>query len=160
VLGARWDEIDLAAATWTIPSNRMKNGTPHRVPLSTAAMSLLNAVAKGAHGHHLPTSGFIFPGRSRSRLSETALYAYVRQLESPFTVHGFRSAFRDWCAERTNYPREICEQALAHRTGSAVELSYRRTDYFAQRVRLMQSWSDFCETPTSSAEVVPLRIVS
>jgi integrase len=74
-----------------------------------------------------------------------------------FTVHGFRSAFRDWCAERTNYPREICEQALAHRTGSAVELSYRRTDYFAQRAKLMQAWSDFCESPISSAEVVPIR---
>ena len=150
VLGARWDEIDLSAPAWTVPGSRMKAGVAHRVPLSESVIRLLKVLPK--EGPHL------FPGRNRSRLTETALYKFIRnRLGCQFTVHGFRSAFRDWCAERTNYPREICEQALAHRTGSAVELSYRRTDYFAQRAKLMQAWCDFCESPISSAEVVSIR---
>jgi integrase len=152
VLGARWDEFDLSTATWTIPGRRMKGGKEHRVPLSPLAVRLITGVAD------TPVSDFVFAGRNRPRLTETALYKYARLLLGiEFTVHGFRSAFRDWCAERTNYPREICEQALAHRTGSAVELSYRRTDYFAPRAKLMQSWSDFCESPRAGGEVIPLR---
>jgi integrase len=150
-LGARWDEIDVAGRTWTIPANRMKAGKEHRVPLSRAAVEVLERVRV------VQTSEYVFPGLTRSRMSASSLNAFLYRIECPFTVHGFRSSFRDWCAERTNYPREICEQALAHRTGSAVELSYRRTDYFAQRAKLMQSWSDFCDSRLCSAEVVPLR---
>jgi integrase len=151
VLGTRWSEIDIPGHVWTIPANRMKARKEHRVPLSRAVGEVLERVRAAQ------TSEYVFPGLTRSRMSASSLNAFLYRIECPFTVHGFRSSFRDWCAERTNYPREICEQALAHRTGSAVELSYRRTDYFAQRAKLMQSWSDFCDPPLCSAEVVPLR---
>jgi integrase len=85
------------------------------------------------------------------------LQQVLGRMRVEFSVHGFRSSFRDWCAERTDYPREICEQALVHSTGSAVELSYRRTDYFARRAKLMESWADFLEGVVSTAEVVSLR---
>jgi integrase len=113
--------------------------------------------AKATHGSDLPTSGFVFAGRARSRLSVTALYSYVRLLGCQYTVHGFRSAFRDWAAERTNYPSEVAEMALAHRVGSQVENAYRRTDMFERRRRLMADWAAFCETPASNAEVIPIR---
>jgi integrase len=119
--------------------------------LSRAAIEVLE------HMRAIQTSKYVFPGLSRPKMSGSTLNAFLYGVGCPFTVHGFRSSFRDWCAERTNYPREICEQALAHSTGSAVELSYRRTDYFAQRAKLMQAWSDFCEAPVSTAEVVPIR---
>jgi integrase len=129
----------------------MKAGKEHRVPLSRTAIDVLE------HMRGVQTSEYVFSGLSRPRMSVSTLNAFLYRIECPFTVHGFRSSFRDWCAERTNYPREICEQALAHRTGNAVELSYRRTDYFAQRAKLMQSWSDFCETADTSADVIPIR---
>ena len=151
VLGARWSEMDVPGRVWTIPANRMKARKEHRVPLNRAALEVLE------HTRAVQTSEYVFLGLTRSRMSATALNAFLYRIECPFTVHGFRSSFRDWCAERTNYPREICEQALAHSIGSAVELSYRRTDYFAQRAKLMQAWSDFCEAPVSTAEVVPIR---
>ena len=150
-LGARWDEIDLAGRVWVVPAGRMKAGREHRVPLSAAAVDLLD---------NLPRDGgeYVFSGLSRPRLSPMALkMLLIRMKRTDFVTHGFRSSFRDWCAERTNYPREVCEQALAHRTGNAVELSYRRTDYFAQRAKLMQAWADYIETPASSAEVIPIR---
>ena len=156
ILGARWNEIELTAGTWTIPSSRTKSGKTHRVPLSAWAVALLGE-AKAAHAQDLPTSGFVFQGRARSQLSVTALYSYVRLLGCQYTVHGFRSAFRDWVAEQTNYPSEVAEMALAHRVGSQVENAYRRTDMFERRRRLMAEWAKFCETPTSNAEVVPIR---
>jgi integrase len=151
VLGALWNEIDIPGGAWTIPANRMKAGIEHRVPLSREATDVLR------HMREAKTGEYVFPSASRSRMAVSTLNAFLYRIECPYTVHGFRSSFRDWCAERTNYPREICEQALAHRTGSAVELSYRRTDYFAQRAKLMQAWSDFCEAPINTAEVVPIR---
>ena len=150
VLGARWGEIDLMAATWTVPGNRMKAGVAHRIPLSEPAVRLLRELPR--------ESPHLFPGRNRSRLTETALYKFARnQLGCQFTVHGFRSAFRDWVAERTNYPSEVAEMALAHRVGSQVENAYRRTDMFERRRRLMADWATFCETPTTRAEVIPIR---
>lgn len=172
VLGARWEEIDLAAATWTIPGSRIKSGNTHRVSLSAHAVRLLEQLvgsaggvahlhnrqaAKAAHAQGLPTTGFVFARRARSRLSVTALYSYVRLLGCRYTVHGFRSAFRDWAAERTNYPSEVAEMALAHRVGSQVENAYRRTDMFERRRRLMADWAAFCEIPSAAAEVIPIR---
>jgi integrase len=147
--GARWSEIDVQGRVWIIPANRMKAGKEHRVPLSQGAIDVLERMCR--------TSEHVFPGESRARMSGATLNAFLYRIRCPFTVHGFRSSFRDWCAERTNYPREICEQALAHSTGSAVELSYRRTDYFAQRAKLMEAWGEFCESPPTGAEVIPLR---
>jgi integrase len=157
VLGARWDEIDLSASTWTIPAGRMKGNVSHRVPLSKAAVRLLEEVAKATRWSDLPTSGFVFLGRNRSRATETTLYKYTRSLGCQYTVHGFRSTFRDWCAERTSYPAEVAEMALAHRVGSQVENAYRRTDMFERRRRLMTDWAAFCETPITDAEVIPIR---
>jgi integrase len=149
VVGARWSEIDVPGRVWTIPANRMKAGKEHRVPINQGAIDVLERMCR--------TSEHVFSGASRPRMSGATLNAFLYRIGCPFTVHGFRSSFRDWCAERTNYPREICEQALAHSTGSAVELSYRRTDYFAQRAKLMQAWGEFCESPPTGAEIIPLR---
>ena len=154
VLGASWDEIDLSTASWTIPGSRMKSGNQHRIPLSARAVQLLEQVFQV----RTPVDGgFVFHRCNRSHLTVTALYKYVRSSGCPYTVHGFRSAFRDWCAERTNYPSEVAEMALAHRVGSQVKNAYRRTDMFERRRRLMADWAAFCETPSASAEVIAIR---
>src|SRR5262249_50187228 len=137
VRGARWDEIDLAHAVWTIPAARMKGGRQQRVPLSEPAMAVLRVMAQ------FGTDGFVFPGlKDASALSDVALAKAVRVADgSGATVHGFRSTFRDWCAEATNYPRELAEAALAH----------------AQRRRLMAEWAAFCGREMIARDVVTLR---
>ena len=149
VLGAKWAEIDLDGRSWTIPADRMKGHREHRVPLSPAAVATIESLPRdGVH---------VFPGYSRSRLSPTVLIALLRRMRLTCTAHGFRSAFRDWAAERTNYPSEVSELALAHVVGSKVEAAYRRTDLFERRRRLMADWADFCDGKSISAEVVPIR---
>ena len=151
VLGARWSEIDLAGRVWTIPAQRTKSGREHRVPLSSAAVAVL------AHMQVIRIGEHVFPGQKRSALTETALYKFLRNSGCRYTVHGFRSGFRDWAAERTAYPREVIEQSLAHRTGNATELAYMRSDQLEKRRRLMADWAAFCETPVTSGEVIPIR---
>jgi integrase len=130
VLGARWDEINMAAKVWTIEAGRMKAGLLHRVPLSGRAIEIVERMAE------LRTGNLVFPGRAAGRpLSKTALAALV----PGWTVHGFRSAFRDWAGNETHFPREICEQALAHAAGGAVEQAYRRGDALEKRRGLMQA---------------------
>ena len=147
VLGATWDEIDIDAQVWVIPASRMKAGREHRIPLSARAMAILDRMA-GAR-----TGDLVFPGQRRRRpLSGATLAALVPGA----TVHGFRSAFRDWCGEETSFPREIAEQALAHTTGGAVEQAYRRGDALEKRRALMQAWAQFCE-PAGAGNVVPIR---
>lgn len=140
VRGATWGEIDLDAALWTIPAERMKAGIEHRVPLSTAAMVLLKSTPK--------IGDIIFPGRGRNKdLSDMSLTAVLRRMDRPdITVHGFRSTFRDWCAESVGneFPREVCEHALAHSLPDKVEAAYRRGDLLEKRKLLMQVWSDYC----------------
>jgi integrase len=150
VLGMTWGEVDFATKVWTVPASRMKAGREHRVPLSPAAVALLEK---------LPREGnYVFTGGNRPRLSPMAIkMLLIRMNRRDFVTHGFRSSFRDWAAERTAYPSEVAEMALAHRVGNAVELAYRRTDMFERRRRLMADWAAFCETPASNAEVVPLR---
>jgi integrase len=149
-LGASWSELDLAGRMWTIPGNRMKSHKEHRVPLSTAAIALLEKLPR--NGVH------VFPGTSQSRLSPTVLIALLRRMGHTCTAHGFRSAFRDWAAERTNYPSEVAELALAHTVGNKVEAAYRRTDMFDRRRRLMGDWANFCDgKSTMGAEVIPIR---
>jgi len=152
VLGATWDEMDLNAKTWTVPAVRMKAGKEHRVPLSAEALRLVQALPREAN------NPFLFPGMKVGRgLSPIAMAAVLKRMErTDITVHGMRSAFRTWSAERTNIPREIAEQALGHAVGSAVERSYRRTDMFDKRRKLMTMWAEFCGRP-STADVVPLR---
>jgi len=137
VRGARWEEIDLAHAVWTIPAARMKGGRQQRVPLSEPAMAVLRVMAQ------FGTDGFVFPGlKDASALSDVALAKAVRVADgNGATVHGFRSTFRDWCAEATNYPRELAEAALAH----------------AQRRRLMAEWAAFCGREMIARDVVTLR---
>ncbi len=138
VLGATWDEIDLKEKVWTVPAARMKAKRVHRVPLSDRCLALLNEAAR------LGTEGFVFPGRSVQKpLSNMAFLMVLRRMKSNVTAHGFRSAFRDWAAEATNHPREVCEMALAHTVENKVEAAYRRGDLFEKRRQLMMDWSAF-----------------
>jgi integrase len=157
VLGTRWDEIDLAERLWTIPEDRMKAARPHRVPLSDQAMMLLAEMRKLRHADD---GGHVFQGRRMGQpLAPMNLRnLLVRMERTDITTHGFRSTFRDWAAEQTTFPREVCEQALAHAIGNPTEMSYRRTDLLNKRKRLMAAWSDYCSTTAAtSAAVVPLR---
>jgi integrase len=154
VLGAKWSEIDFENRIWTIPASRMKAGREHRVPLSDAAIELLQ---------NLPLENgndFVFLGGRGAGLSGAALAAVLKRIRPDLTVHGFRSSFRDWCDEQTSYPHHVAEQALSHVVGNAVERAYRRSDLFEKRRRLMDEWGKYCSQPASAGEVVPLRGVS
>jgi integrase len=154
-LGARWDEIDLAAKVWTIPATRMKARRPHTVPLSARAVAVL-AEMQPLHD----AGGFVFPGqRPAQPLSSMALEMILRRMKvEGVTVHGFRSTFRDWCGNRTSYPRELAEHALAHVIGDKAEQAYRRDDALERRRPIMEAWAIFC-SHDACAVVVPLRIV-
>ena len=141
VRGARWNEIDVDAATWTIPAERAKTNREHRVPLSPRALEVLREAATMRE-----SSGLIFPSRTGREMSDTTLSKLCKENAIGGTPHGMRSAFRDWAAERTNVPREIAEHALAHVVGDAAELAYRRTDYFDKRRDLMDRWSAYIGT--------------
>jgi integrase len=150
-IGARWDEIDLEAGVWTIPGERIKAAKEHRVPLSGAALAVLEA-QEGLD------KVFVFPGVAEdSHLSNMAMLELLKDMEKRFTVHGFRSSFRDWAAETTNFPREVCEMALAHTLKDKTEAAYRRGDLFEKRRMLMDAWATFCATKPTKASVTPLR---
>ncbi len=139
VLGAKWQEIDLKEGVWTIPADRMKAGREHRVPLEVRALAIARLLAETKAGDYVfPRAK---PGRPRSVMSMTMV---MRRLKQPYTVHGFRSAFRDWASEDTNFAREVAEQALAHIIENAVERSYRRSDLFEKHRDLMKAWADYC----------------
>jgi integrase len=140
VLKAQWSEIDLEAALWIIPAERMKAKNEHRIPLSKAALSILKPLQE------MRVSDFMFPGQKRGKpLSNMSMEMILRRMNrTDITVHGFRSSFRDWCGDETEYPREIAEAALAHRLGDSVELAYRRGDALLKRRALMEDWSGFC----------------
>ncbi|GEP59459.1 phage integrase [Reyranella soli] len=150
-LGARWDEIE--GAVWTIPAERMKGGRVHRVPLSKSALSLLNSLSN--EGEYI----FPSPRTDDKPLSNMAMSVLLqkRMRRDDITVHGFRSTFRDWAAEKTTYPREVAEMALAHAVGNAVEAAYRRGDLFEKRRRLMDDWARFCARLPIADNVTPLR---
>jgi integrase len=153
VIGAKWDEIDLDAATLTVPAGRMKGGREHKAPLSERAVELLKALPTEAD------NSFVFLGpRAGSGLSSMALAAVLRRMgHGHVTVHGFRSSFRDWAAECTNYPNHVVEMALAHAVGNAVEAAYRRGDLLAKRRALAETWSKYCTSrPTAGAKIVPI----
>lgn len=137
VIGATWSEIDLDAALWTVPASRMKAGREHRVPLAPAAVALLAALPRVEDA-----GGLVFPGPHRGKpLGPLAMLRLMNG--SGATVHGFRSAFRDWAAETTDFPTEVCEMALAHTVKSAVERAYRRGDLLDRRRQLMAAWAAF-----------------
>ena len=135
---ATWNEIDLDAATWTIPAARMKNGLVHRVPLSTAALDVLRRARELAD-----SSGLLFPSQRSKVMADSAISKLLRENNVGCVPHGLRSSFRDWAAEKSDVPREIAEHALAHIEGSAAELAYRRTDYFERRRGLMEAWAEY-----------------
>ena len=151
VLGARWAEIDRDAKVWTVPATRMKAGREHRVPLSSRALAILEELAAARAGD------FVFPGHRHGKpLSPMALEMVLRRMKAEgVTVHGFRSAFRDWAGETTPFPREIAEAALAHVCGDATERAYRRGDALEKRRTLMETWALFCE-PEQRSNVVPM----
>jgi integrase len=161
VLRARWSEIDLVVKVWTIPAERMKAGREHRVPLSDAALEVLERVQPLAlmkDGKPDPAAP-VFPGPRRALpMSDVVMWRALRRMKrKDLTVHGIRSTFSDWAAERTAYPREVVEMALAHAIENKVEAAYRRGDLFEKRRQLMDAWARFCSAPSAGGEVVPLR---
>src|SRR6516165_1178811 len=142
VLGAKRQEADLADKTWTVPSERMKGGREHRVPLSERALEILQDLQREHGNPH------VFPGgKSGAPLSQMAMLQLLRGMRPGLSVHGFRSTFRDWCAERTNYPSEVAEMALAHTVSDKVEAAYRRGDLKDKRRRLMSEWAKYAQQP-------------
>jgi integrase len=144
VRGLTWAEVDLGTGVWTVPAARMKGGREHRVPLSDPAVSLLRSLPAGRPGD------LVFPGL-KGPLSDMSLSAVLRRMKVPVTVHGFRSCFRDWVSERTNYPSEVAEMALAHAVGDKVEAAYRRGDLLAKRRQMMADWAAFLLSGTAGA---------
>jgi integrase len=141
VLGATWGEIDLKSAVWTIPAKRMKASRVHRVPLSGRAVAILRKLEK------IRRSEFVFPGRKQARpLSNMSMEMVLRRMKvQDATMHGFRSSFRDWVGNETQFPREVAEAALAHVVGDSAEQAYRRGDALEKRRLLMNAWANFCD---------------
>jgi integrase len=148
-IAARRSEINAGKKLWTVPADRMKADKEHRVPLSDRALEITTAAAANEED-------FIFPGgRWRRPLSNMAMLALLRRMgRSDLTVHGFRSTFRDWAAERTNFPNEVVEMALAHAIDSKTEAAYRRGDLFEKRQRLMGEWDAYCAAIPKAGELV------
>jgi integrase len=138
VIGAKWGEIDLEEGSWTVPAERMKAGREHRVPLSEPALRLLRA---------LPREGdLVFPGsKAGTGISNMSMAAVLKRMGVNVTVHGMRSMFRDWASERTSFPPEVAEMALAHTVKNKVEAAYRRGDLFDKRRLLMAEWAAYLE---------------
>ena len=138
---------------WTIPAERMKGGREHRIPLSPAAVALLRKLAQAK------ISEFVFPGHQGRHLSDGALLALLKRMgRTSLTTHGFRSTFRDWAAEQTNFSREVAEMALSHAVGDKVEAAYRRGDLLEKRRALMELWSTFATTKQDAGgAVIPIR---
>lgn len=141
VRGALWSELDLVSGVWTVPVERMKAGKEHRVPLSKAALKLLKLLKALPR---LGDSELVFPGLKGQPLSDMSLTAVMRRLQVDAVPHGFRSVFRDWAGDRTNYPRDLAEAALAHTLSNAVEAAYRRSDALEKRRGMMEDWAGFC----------------
>ena len=153
-LGARWTEIDFDEKMWKVPADRMKASREHRVPLSDRAIEILQAMPRETK------NPFVFIGSRRGGLSNMAMAAVLKRMNrDDITVHGFRSTFRDWAAERTNYQNQIVEMALAHVVGNKVEAAYRRGDLFNKRRRLMAEWARYSgsEPMTQAAVITPIR---
>lgn len=154
-LGANWHEIDLEKRLWTIPKERMKAGKEHRVPLSCRAVQIIEALKADQEKLFESPSQFVFAGgRDGKPLSSMAMMMLLRRMQSgkPYTVHGFRSSFRDWAAEVSQFPHEVCEMALAHTIGNKAEAAYRRGDLLDKRQQLMQAWADYCGSAEIGAE--------
>ena len=150
VIGARWDEINFGEKLWTVPAARMKAGREHRAPLSHATIEILEKMQA------IRTDEFVFPGsRSGHPISNMAMTMVLRRMgRGDLTVHGFRSSFRDWTADQTNFPREVAEMALAHAVSDKVEAAYRRGELLRKRRQLMEAWARYTVTSAASAELI------
>jgi integrase len=155
IIGAKRGEIDGKNKLWIIPAERMKADKEHRVPLSSRALGILDEV--GAAGDD--KDGFVFGGQSHGQpLSNMAMLKLLQRMgRSDLTVHGFRSTFRDWAAERTNFPNEVVEMALAHAVDDKTEAAYRRGDLFDKRRRLMDAWAEYCGKLEPQDNIFPIR---
>lgn len=153
-LGAHWNEIDFDAKVWTVPPERMKGRKEHRVPLTGRMIELLKALPREA-GNDLVFIG----SKTGKRIDKMVLPKLLHAMGHAATIHGFRASFRTWAAESTAFPREVIEAALAHKTGTAVELAYQRSDVLEKRRQLMEAWSEFVATPDrkSGGNVTPIR---
>lgn len=151
VRGAKWSEIDLDAAVWTIPGERMKAGREHRVPLCERAVEILRALPRRVG------TDLVFPAPRGGQLSDMALLQTMRRMKADAVPHGFRSTFRDWASERTNYSPDVAEMALAHTIKNKTEAAYRRGDLFAKRARMMAEWQKFIETKPATGNVVSIN---
>jgi integrase len=150
-LGARWDELNLEAKTWTVPAERTKRMRAHVVPLSAGALEILEEMAK------IRCSDLVFPGkRDTWPLGPLTFVNILRRMKVKATAHGFRSSFRDYAGNETSTPRDICEHALAHQVGDETELAYRRQDALEKRRGLMEAWSTYLDRP--DARVIRLRV--
>src|SRR5262249_16432648 len=149
-IGAQWSEMDLFDKTWTLTAARMKAGREHRVPLTARALAILKAIQPHRHAE----DAFVFPGGKNGRpLSNMAFLMLLRRMgRGDVTAHGFRSSFRDWAAERTNFPAEVAEMALAHSVSDKTVAAYNRSDLFDRRRRLMAAWATFCTAPEQKAQ--------
>jgi integrase len=142
----------LGAAVWTIPAERMKAGREHRIPLSAPAVAVLEKMAA------IRASEFVFPGLPGRPIGELALFSMLRDMgRGDVTAHGFRATFRDWAGNETSFPREVCEQALAHAIGDAAEQAYRRSDALERRRNLMDAWASYCDGPAADGQVLQFR---
>ena len=154
VIGAKWSEIDLDAGVWTVPAERMKGGKEHQVPLSKRAIEILESLPR-------ERGGYVFPGaKAKAPLSNMAMLELLRGMDgNGFTVHGFRSTFRDWAGDRTNYAREVIEHALAHHIKDKAEAAYARSTAIDKRRQLMEAWAKYCSAPPGQApgQVVALH---
>lgn len=141
IRGATWSEFDLDKAMWSIPATRMKMGRPHFVPLAPQVLEALER----AKAFSAPCTDLVFPGmKLKTPMSDMTLLKILRDMETGVTVHGFRSTFRDWVADKTDYPGEVAEAALAHANSNKVEAAYRRTDFLEKRKALMADWAEYC----------------
>jgi integrase len=155
---ATWNEIELERNCWTIPKERMKRSIEHRVPLSTQVCELLNQMDPSQSEYLFFSENgrkntLEFLKKKSKPISDMTMLTYFQRKEGckELTVHGFRSSFRDWAAEKGNFQREVCEQALAHALKDPTEAAYQRGDYFEKRVELMQAWANYCFSETKVA---------
>jgi integrase len=150
-IGSRWEEFDLKTGVWTIPASRMKAGVEHRVPLSTRVLEIILAL------HKIKQSDYVFPGQKEGKpLTNMAMLELLKRMgRTSLTVHGFRSSFRDWASECTNFPRDVCEMALAHTIANQAEAAYRRGDLIEKRRSLMEEWARHCTNQEYGSRLLP-----
>lgn len=154
VRGARWDELNENCTVWTIPAERMKAGKAHSIPLSPHAVALFRQASR----FRIATCDLVFPGQSgKAPISDMTLLQLLRGMNVTATAHGFRSSFRDWVADQTDFPREVAEAALAHTLENKVEAAYRRTDFFEKRKALMEEWGQYCHGQIGAAQAAELQ---